>query len=220
MSKEEKNLEDVSIWIVEDNPHFRQTMKNLLNQSEGFACNFAFSSCEDSLIEMENTAELPAVILLDIGLEGMSGIEGIIKFKEISPSTHIIMLTIYDDKNSVFEALCAGASGYLIKGSTPESVIEAIKEVLSGGAPMNMHIAKKVIEMFKQLNTPRSNYGLTAREKEILNLLVTGMNKKQIAEKLFVSFHTINTHIKNIYEKLHVNTRGGLVAKAFRERLI
>ena len=150
----------------------------------------------------------------------MSGIEGIKKFKEISPATHIIMLTIYEDKNSVFDAICAGASGYLLKDSLPENVIEAIKEVLGGGAPMNIHIAKKVIDMFKQLNPPKGDYGLTGREKEILNLLVMGMNKKQIAEKLFVSFHTINTHMKNIYEKLQVNTRGGLVAKAYKENLL
>jgi len=220
MSKKEKNIEDIAVWIVEDNLHFQQTMKNLINQFDGFICNIAFESCEDALLEMNSTVGLPSVILLDIGLKGMSGIEGIKKFKEISPATHIIMLTIYDDKNSVFEALCEGASGYLLKDSSPGNVIEAIKEVLGGGAPMNMHIAKKVIEMFKQFNPPKGDYGLTVREKEILNLLVRGMSKKQIAEELFVSFHTINTHIKNIYEKLQVTTRGGLVAKAYKENLL
>ncbi len=220
MNNKEKSREDISVWIVEDNVHFRQSMHSLINQYDGFKCGFVFDSCEDALKILEETAEPPEVILLDIGLKGMSGIDGIKIFKEISPATHIIMLTIYDDKSSVFEALCAGASGYLLKDSSPESVIEAIKEVLGGGAPMNMHIAKKVIEMFKQFNPPKGDYGLTGREKEILNLLVSGLNKKQIAEKLFVSFHTINTHIKNIYSKLQVKTRGGLVAKAFREKLI
>ncbi len=216
MINEEKNL----VWIVEDNAHFRKTMKNLVDQSKEYTCNFVSASCEDALEEIACTSELPAVILLDIGLHGMSGLEGIKKFKEISPETHIIMLTIYEDKDSVFYALCEGASGYLLKDSSPENIIEAIKEVLDGGAPMNAHIAKKVIEIFRQFNAPKGDYKLTAREKDVLNLLVTGLNRKQIAEKLFVSFHTVNTHIKNIYEKLQVNTRGGLVAKVFRENLL
>ena len=216
----ENSIEDISIWIVEDNARFRKTMSNLINHSKGFKCCFEFDSCEDALGEMGNTVEPPSVILLDISLNGMSGIEGISKFKEISPAINIIMLTIHDDDNSVFDALCLGASGYLLKESSPEIVIDAIVEVLSGVAPMNMSIAKKVIDMFKQLNPPKGNYGLTTREKEILNFLVEGLNKKQIAEKLFVSFHTVNTHVKNIYEKLQVNTRSGLVSKAFKEKLI
>lgn len=212
--------EEIIVWIVEDNSHFRQTIFNLFSQLEGFKCEFAFNSCEEALKELKGTIDPPSIILLDIGLKGMSGIEGIRLFKEISPSTHIIMLTIHDEDNNVFDALCLGASGYLLKDSSPEVVIEAIKEVLAGGAPMNMQIAKKVINMFKQFSPPKVNYNLTEREKEILNLLLSGLNKKHIAEKLFISFHTVNTHVKNIYEKLQVNTRSGLVSKSYKEKLI
>jgi len=208
-----------SVWIVEDNQHYRQTIQNLINQSPGFECAYTFDSCEGA-IEKLRTAEPPEFILLDIGLNGMSGIEGIRKFKQITPATHIIMLTIYEDSTMVFDALCAGASGYLLKDSSPEKVIEAVKEVVAGGAPMSAAIAKKVVETFKQFNLPKGEYGLTEREKEILSHLVSGLSKKQIADKLFISFHTVNTHIKNIYEKLQVNTRGGVVSKALKERLV
>ena len=211
-------MDEITIWIVEDNIHFQQTIYNLINQSKEFRC-LKFNSCEDALLEIENEM-LPEVILLDIGLKGMNGIEGVKIFKELTPSTHIIMLTIHDDDSMVFDALCSGASGYLLKDSSPEKIIDAIKEVIAGGAPMNPHIARKVIQTFHQLNPPKNNYGLTSREKEILTLLVDGLNKKQIADRLILSFHTVNTHIKNIYEKLQVNTRSGVVSKAFRERLI
>lgn len=182
----------------EDNRHFQQTMFNLINQSQGLECNYAFDSCEGAL-EKLRSAELPEVILLDIGLKGMNGIEGIVKFKAITPATHIIMLTIQDDSSMVFEALCAGASGYLLKDSSPERVVDAVKEVVAGGAPINPQIARKVVEMFRQFNLPKGNYGLTDRERDILSHLVDGLSKKQIAEKLYISFHTVNTHIKNIY---------------------
>ncbi len=208
-----------SVWLVEDNQHYRQTMVDLINQSQGLDCKYAFDSCE-AAIEQMRTAEPPEIILLDIGLKGMNGVEGVKRFKEITPATHVVMLTIHEDSNLVFEALCAGASGYLLKDSSPERVIESVKEVLAGGAPMNAQIARKVVESFRQFNLPKGDYGLTEREKEILGHLVGGLSKKQIAEKLFISFHTVNTHIRNIYEKLQVNTRSGAISKAFKERLV
>lgn len=210
--------EKKSVWIIEDNQHFRKTLVGLINQSVEYKCSGSYSSCEEAF-EFILQTEPPEIILLDIGLPGMSGIEGINKFKEISPATMIIILTIHDDHNSVFDAISSGASGYLLKDSSPEKVIEAFNEVLSGGAPINPQIARKVIERFKDLTPVSSNYHLTSREKEILKHLVEGFNKKQIAEKLFLSFHTVNTHIKNIYEKLQVNTRGALVSKAYKEKL-
>ena len=218
MSSENNHSEKKSVWIIEDNQHFRKTLVGLINQSEDFICKYYYSSCEDAL-EFISDVEPPEIILLDIGLPGMSGIEGIKRIKEISPATLIIILTIHDDHNSVFDAISSGASGYLLKDSSPERVIDAFNEVLSGGAPINPQIAKKIIEKFKE-NTPLAgNYNLTTREKEILKLLVDGLNKKQIANKLFLSFHTVNTHIKNIYEKLQVSTRSGVVSKAFKEKL-
>jgi len=211
--------QDVAIWLVEDNIHFQKTLSELINETEGMRCPHAFRSCEKALSVLEST-EPPEVILLDIGLPGMSGVEGVKKFKAASPSTYVIMLTVYDDSSSVFNALCAGASGYLLKDSSPENAIEAIQEVLAGGAPMNASIAHMVLEMFKSLAVPGGDYGLTDREKEILKLMVSGFTKKKIAEQLHVSYHTVNTHLKNIYTKLQVHTRSGAVSKVYRENLL
>ncbi len=209
----------VTIWLVEDNIHFQKSLTELINETDGMRCPYAFRSCEEALRVMESN-EPPEVILLDIGLPGMSGVDGVKKFKAASPSTYIIMLTIHDDSSNVFNALCAGASGYLLKDSSPENAIEAIEEVLAGGAPMNASIAHTVLEMFTKLATPKGNYGLTDREKEILSLMVNGSTKKKIAEQLSVSFHTVNTHLKNIYSKLQVHTRSGAVSKVYKENLL
>lgn len=209
----------ISVWLIEDNKHFRKTIADLINCTDGVECKFESESCERAIEELR-TSDPPDVILLDIGLKGMSGVEGVKKFKEITDSINIIMLTIHDDSAMIFDALCAGATGYLLKDSSPETIIESVKEVADGGAPMNAQIAKKVVEMFKQFSPPKGDYGLTEREKEVLNQLVIGLNKRQIAERLFISVHTVNTHIKNIYEKLQVNSRGAAISKAFRERLV
>jgi DNA-binding NarL/FixJ family response regulator len=150
----------------------------------------------------------------------MSGIEGIEKFKILFPSTYIVILTVYDDNDKVFNAICAGASGYLLKDSPSEKIISSIEEVLAGGAPMNMPIAHKVLEMFAQLKHKKSDYGLTEREKEILQHMVAGLTKQQIADKIFVSFHTVDSHLKHIYTKLQVNTRSGAVSKAYKEHIL
>jgi DNA-binding NarL/FixJ family response regulator len=209
----------VTIWLVEDNIHFQKALTELINETNGMRCPHAFKSCEEALRVLESS-EPPEVILLDIGLPGMSGVEGVKKFKDASPSTYVIMLTVHDDSQSVFNALCAGASGYLLKDSSPENAIEAIEEVLAGGAPMNASIAHTVLEMFTKLASPKGNYGLTDREKEILKLMVSGSTKKKIAEQLCVSFHTVNTHLKNIYSKLQVHTRSGAVSKVYKENLL
>lgn len=209
----------INIWLVEDNIRYRKSLAGLINGAEGLHCPHAFVSCEDAL-EVLSKDISPEVILLDIGLPGISGIQGIEKFKALSPATQILILTIYDDNDKVFDALCAGASGYLLKDSSPEKIIESIKEVLAGGAPMNMKIAHKVLELFAQFKKKKSDYGLTEREKEILQQIVSGLTKQQIADKLFLSFHTVNTHIKNIYNKLHVNTISGAVSKVYKENIL
>jgi len=212
-------MAEISIWMVEDNLRYRTTLTNLINHTAGMSCPHAFARCEEALDNLQ-TCSAPAIILLDIGLPGINGIEGLQKFKERAPSTHVIMLTVYDDNDKVFSALCAGASGYLLKDSTPDKIIASIEEVLAGGAPMNMQIARKVLEMFTRMKPARSDYGLTDREKEILQHLVAGLTKQQIADHLFLSFHTVNTHCKNIYSKLHVNTISGAISKAYKENLI
>ncbi|GAB4126919.1 MAG: response regulator transcription factor [Ignavibacteriales bacterium] len=215
----EKNTKPISIWLIEDNSRYSKTLAGLINRSSGMNCSKVFSNCEDAL-EINPSEEKPEVILLDIGLPGMSGILGIQKFKDRLPDVRILILTVYDDNDNVFEALCAGASGYLLKDSSPQKIIDSIREVLQGGVPMNMKIAQKVLEMFKHLKPPKKDYGLTEREKEILQLLTSGLTQQQIGEKLFISFYTVNTHLKNIYGKLHVNTRASAVSKVYKENIL
>ncbi len=209
---------NVTIWIVEDNDAFRNTLVRVINQIGGMSCGRAVSSCEDALQAL-GTETPPAVILLDVGLPGMSGIDGIKLIKQIAPSTQVIMLTMFDDNEKVFKSICAGASGYLLKTSPREKITEAIREVVNGGAPMNGQIARAVLEMFARIAAPTADYGLSVREKEVLELMVRGLIKKEIAEKLSLSYHTVDTHLRNIYHKLHVNSRTGAVAKAVKERL-
>ncbi len=210
---------EIVVWLVEDNLSYSKTITNLINQTSGMCCPFSFNMCEDAISNF-NENNPPHVILLDIGLPGMSGIQGIAKFKQLSPETHIVILTVYDDNEKLFNALCAGASGYLLKDSSPEKIINSIKEVFMGGAPMNMQIANKVLKMFSKFKPSTTDYGLTEREIEILQYIVQGLTKQSIADKLFLSFHTVNTHIKNIYNKLHVHTRSGVVSKVYKENII
>jgi DNA-binding NarL/FixJ family response regulator len=209
----------VNIWVVEDNQLYRNNIEELINQTTQMRCERVFSTCEDALEALRDDPP-PDVILLDVGLPGMNGIEGIAKFKSLSPTSQIIILTVHDDESKVFTAICAGAAGYLLKASSPDSIIGAIDEVLRGGAPINPQIARKVLDEFARVNAPKIDYGLTIREKEILQLLIDGLSKQRIAEKLFVSFHTVDFHLRNIYGKLQVNTRTSAVAKTLKERLV
>jgi DNA-binding NarL/FixJ family response regulator len=213
------SIDETTLWIVEDDDLFRTAIAGFINASKSMRCEKMFSSCED-LLRTLKTEHAPEIILMDIGLPGMNGIEGVRPIKEISPATDIIILTIHEEDNKVFQAICAGASGYLLKSSTGEEIVASIKEVVRGGAPMNAQIARKVLDMFTRFATPRGDYGLTEREKDILREMIDGHTKKVIAERLFLSYHTIDTHIKNIYQKLHVHSQGGAVAKALKENLL
>jgi DNA-binding NarL/FixJ family response regulator len=157
---------------------------------------------------------------MDIGLPGMSGIEGVRKLKAVSPETRVIMLTVFDENDTVFQAICAGASGYLLKSEPMDKILTSLQEVLHGGAPMNAQIARKVIDMFSRIAVPKGDYRLTPRELTILQGLVDGLSKKQIAEKLFLSYHTIDMQMRGIYSKLQVHSRSGAVAKAWKENLL
>lgn len=209
----------IEIWVIEDNRNYSQALFELINSTKNYFCNKIFEDCEGAL-ELLNKDTFPDIILLDIELKGMSGIEGILKFKEIIPSTDIIIITIYDDDENIFNSICNGASGYLLKNSSPEKIVLSIDEVVNGGAPMNGEVAKKILKMFSKFKPSQNNYSLTEREKEILGLLVDGLTKKKISEKIYLSYHTVDTHVKNIYLKLHVNSRGLAVAKSIKEKLI
>ena len=211
--------EDITVWIVEDDSLFRETVQTLLQSTVGIECKGSFGSCEEMLNDLEERFA-PEVILMDIGLTGMNGIEGSRQIKSISPSTNIIILTVHEDSDKIVEAICAGASGYLLKPSSGEQIVGAIRAARSGGAPINPQIASKILDMFAVMALPRGDYGLSDREREILQHLVGGHTKKNISETLFLSYHTVDMHIRNIYAKLHVHSRSGAVAKALRERLI
>jgi DNA-binding NarL/FixJ family response regulator len=213
------DLDTISLWIVEDDDLYRNSISGLINQTEGMRCEHAFRSCEEALKLLEKEYA-PEVVLMDIGLPGMSGIEGVQHIRSISPATDLIMLTIHEEDEKVFKAICAGASGYLLKSSTPEEITRAITDVLGGGAPMNAQIARKVLEMFSKIAAPKGEYHLTEREKEILRFMTEGLTKQAIADKLFLSYFTIDTHMKNIYQKLHVHTRSGAVAKVLKDNIL
>lgn len=215
--------EKIAVWLIEDHEDFRSMVAELIDHIPGMHCPQAFASCEEAL-EALRGRQPPQVILTDVGLPGMNGIEGIKKFKAIVPETPIIVLTVYDDPDKVFEAVCAGASGYLLKNCSRETVTSAIRDVLNGGSPMHPKVARLVLERFARQSAannaaPKQDYGLSPREKEILELMVKGLVKKEIADKLALTYHGIDFHLRNIYRKLHVNTQAGAVAKAMQERL-
>jgi len=208
----------ITVWLVEDNDSFRNTVARILNQVPILECARRFSNAEEVLDALADGA-VADVILLDVELPGMNGIAAVKRIKSISPSTRIIMLSAFDSHDKIFKAICAGASGYLLKTSSAEKIVESIQEVHTGGAPMTPQVARYVLEMFARLAPPHQDYGLTAREQEILELMTQGLIKKEIADQLSLSYHTVDTHLRNIYTKLHVHTRTGAVAKALKERL-
>ncbi len=215
-------LEEADVWVVEDKAIFRNAIETLLAKAPGLSCSLSAETCEEALNALELGAA-PDIVLMDIGLPGMNGIEGTRRIKALSPTTRIIMLTVHEESQSIFDAICAGASGYLLKPSSAEDIATALHDVQQGAAPINSFIAGKMLEMFARLAEPRSaavDYGLTARELEILELLVESLTVPQIAERLGISFHTVDSHTRNIYAKLHVRTRTAAVAKTLKERLI
>lgn len=211
----------IKVIIVEDNDTIRDGLSALINGTDNYKCVGAFEDCETFL---KNFVKLQAdVILMDIGLPGISGIEGIKKAKAIDPEANILMLTIYEDNNMIFDALCAGACGYLVKKTPPIKLLEAIKEAHEGGSPMSSNIAKKVITVFTQSYSKpslSSEDELTIREKEVLAGLAEGSNYQEIANALFISIDTVRHHIRNIYRKLHVHSQSEAVAKALRKGII
>jgi DNA-binding NarL/FixJ family response regulator len=205
--------------IVEDQRDIREGLATLLNFTEGFNCMGSFRSMEEALAKIPH--DLPDVVLCDLGLPGMSGIEGIRILKEKFPALSLLVLTIYDDDDRIFDALCAGASGYLLKRTPPAKLFESLREAVSGGAPMSPEVATRVIKLFREYRPPeRADYELTPHELRLLKLLVEGHNYTTAAEELGVSYNTVKFHMRHIYEKLQVHSKSEAVAKALRDRLI
>lgn len=207
------------IWIVEDHAPFRRILARALNTEADLCCAREYDSCEAALENLTKESA-PDVLLLDVGLPGMSGLEGIRLFRERCPEMLVVILTVFEDDEKIFQAICAGACGYLLKTATLDDIVQAIRDALQGGSPMNSRIARRVLEMFSKLAPQQSNYGLSDREKEILSFMVSGHIKKEIADKLQLSIHTVDTYMRRIYEKLQVHTRTGAVAKAVKEGLV
>lgn len=211
----------IRVSIVEDNNTIREGLAALIRGTENYECVGAYVDCESFLDEfptMQND-----VVLMDIRLPGINGIEGVKRAKKINPDINILMLTIYEESSVVFEALCAGACGYLVKKTPPSRLLEAIKDANEGGSPMSSHIARQVITVFQQNSNVVSSdekYDLSDREKEVINHLAEGNNYQEIADSLYISVDTVRHHIRNIYKKLHVHSQSEAVAKAIRKGLI
>jgi len=209
----------IQVWLIEDHKTYGERLARALNRLEGIACPRRFTACEDALAALpENDA--PQVLLLDVELPGISGIEGIARLRQLAPRAAIVILTVFEDDDKIFRAICAGAAGYLLKTSSTEDIATAIRSAASGGSPINPTIARRVLDMFSKANPPQKDYGITPREKEILQLLVQGHSTKGAAAQLSISYHTADGYIRAVYEKLHVNSRGSAVAKALKERLV
>jgi DNA-binding NarL/FixJ family response regulator len=209
----------LKVGIIEDQPKIREGLRALIDGTDGYRCVGSFGSMEEALAKVHN--ELPDVLLVDIGLPAMSGIEGTRRIKALHPGLAVLILTVYDDDRRIFDALCAGACGYLLKKTPPARLLESLKEVLGGGAPMSPEVARRIVALFREIRPPEhADYQLTPHEIRILTLLVEGYNYKTAADELDVSINTIRFHMRSIYEKLQVHSKSEAVSKALRNRII
>lgn len=215
----ENTTEVIKVAIIEDQRELREGFSTLINFTPGFTCSGAFRSMEEALARLRH--EKPDVVLSDIGLPGMDGIEGIKRIKQMYPDMLILMLTVYDDDDRIFDALCAGACGYLLKRTPPTRLLENIREAITGGAPMSPEVASRVINLFREIGAPeRIEYDLTPHETRLLKLIVEGHNYTTAAEELGVKYSTIKFHMQNIYDKLQVHSKSEAVAKALKNRIV
>jgi DNA-binding NarL/FixJ family response regulator len=210
---------NVSVMIVEDRHETREGLAALIDGTEGFRCVGRFRSMEDALEGMRSPP--PDVVLMDIGLPGMSGIEGVRVLTTRHPALSILMLTVYDDDERIFDAMCAGACGYLLKKTPPARLLEGLKEVVGGGAPMSPEVARRVVALFRNVRPPaHADYALTPHEIRLLKLLTNGHNYKTAAAELGITVHTVSFHLRQVYAKLQVHSKTEAVAKALRHGLL
>ena len=209
----------IKVVIFEDNKSLRQGLYQLINGSDGFVCAGAFEDCLDLLKNIEVTN--PDVVLMDIQMPGINGIEAVGMLHEKYPELKILMQTIFEDSEKIFQSILAGASGYILKNTSPSRFLEYIKETYEGGAPMSPSVATKVLKIVSQQTSPlkENSFNLSSREKEVLSCLVKGMSYKLIANACFISIDTVRGHIRNIYEKLHVHSKGEAIATAIKSNI-
>ena len=204
----------ITVSIVEDNDKLRGTLARVLNRAGDFNCVSQHPSAEDALKELPGIK--PDVVLMDINLPGMNGVECVRQLKPLLPETQVMMLTVYEDTENIFNALAAGANGYMLKRTSSKELIEAIHEVKRGGSPMTMHIARKVVQSFQKAAPAQATENLSEREQQVLDLLSQGLIYKEISDKLGIGYETVHTYIRRVYEKLQVRTRTEAVAKFLR----
>lgn len=209
----------IGVAIIEDDPELRTGLSFLINRTRDFECRHVYASMEAALEGIG--VNPPRVALVDIGLPGINGIDGVRILRERHPSVAPVLLTVYRDDDRIFQAICAGACGYLLKKTPPARLLEALQEIAEGGAVMSPEVAMRVVELFRQTKPPESSYaGLSHQETRLLKLLAEGHLKKTAAAELGISIHTVSFHLRSIYEKLHVHTRSEAVARALRSGLI
>ncbi|HEY6120758.1 MAG TPA: response regulator transcription factor [Pyrinomonadaceae bacterium] len=219
VSDQKRSPSSITVAVIEDHAEYRNYLAALLNGSEGFRCVGSFRSMEEALSNLGH--DLPSAALIDIGLPGMNGVEGIKLLKLAHEDMTLLALTVYDDDERIFDALCAGATGYLLKKTPPARLLESLREAVDGGAPMSPEVARRVIHLFREVRPPEhADYQLTPHELRILKLLAEGHNYTTAATELRVTPSTINFHLQNIYGKLQVHSKTEAVAKALRNRLI
>ena len=245
----EETLEDCIVWLVEDNDIYRRGLARAIDSAQGMHCDVEFDCAETALEALASLREngsrgqvpspeqtpgedanskevrpVPNVILLDVGLPGMTGLAALERIRRLSPGSRVVILTVFNDSDKIFNAVCSGANGYLLKTASTDAVVTAVRQAADGGAPMGAEVAERVLTLFARLaktqKTQTDDYGLSPREREVLGQMAEGLVTKQIASALNVSVHTVTNHIRSIYAKLHVNTNTGAVAKAIREGLV
>lgn len=204
--------------IFEDNERLRQTLEMLFDESSGFELLGAFRHCDDAVDVMSKLT--PQLVIMDIDMPGVGGIKGVKSIKSAYPEIKVVMYTVFDDDNRIFDCICGGADGYILKNTEPQKLLQMLLELVGGGAMMSPFVAQKVFQHFRKNSQPSDEFKLTAREKEILELLVKGNTYKMIAAISFISLDTVKKHLKNIYHKLHVNCGTEAVVKALREKII
>ena len=209
----------IKVLLYEDNPQLREGLAMLINGTDGFEVMAAFKNCSNVVSEVQ--AFNPDVVLMDIDMPGVNGLEGLKKIREVNDDVKILMLTVFDDNKNIFQAISSGANGYILKKTPPARLLEYITEAQSGGAPMTASVATQVLRMFSSMNNTRGeDYNLSDREKQVLQFLVDGYSYKMIASEMYIAIDTVRSHIKKIYEKLHVNSKSEAVAKAFKDKIV
>ena len=221
MDPQDQGIQDkISTWIVDDNKNFCLVLAANLNKSKTVDCQRFYQSCKSLLRDLETESSPPSVILLDIKMPAMNGLDGIIPIKRLSPGSNIIMLTSYDLDENIRAAMKRGASGYLLKSSSADEIVRAVESVQAGGLPLDLSIAKKMMAAYVGWEDAENAYDLSPREKDVLKLVTQGMNNVEIAKKLFISRFTVETHLRNIFHKLDIHSRQKLVVKAIKNRIV